>query len=84
MALRQNTIACLVVLYNRARDTRVAHVSEDCADLHDIALAEIVAHMEDFKIEGSVAPVFKLSDLAQLYKQHLEQLGAATTGHPHI
>ncbi len=32
-------------------------------------------------MEEYVAPVFKLSDLAQLYKQHLEQLGAATTGH---
>ncbi len=49
---------CLVALYNRARDTRVAHVSKDCADLHGIALAELVAHMEDFEMKGSVAPVF--------------------------
>ncbi len=39
--------------------------------------------MDDFKMEENFAPVFKLFDLAQLYKQRLEQLGAATTGHVH-
>jgi len=75
---------CLVALYNRARDVRVMHVNEDHADLHGIAFAELVAYMEDFRIDEGVAPVFKLSDLAQLYKLRLEQLGVATAGRVHI
>ena len=43
--------------------------------LHGIAFAELVAYMEDFRMEGSVAPVFKLADLAHLYELLLEQLG---------
>ena len=43
------------------------HMTEDHADLHSIAFAELVAYMEDFRMEGSVAPVFKLADLAHLY-----------------
>ncbi len=57
---------CLVALYNRARGTRVTHVSDNCVDLHGKAFAKLVAYMEDFKTEENVAPVFNLSDLAQL------------------
>ena len=65
----------LMALYNRARDARTMHVNEDHADFHGIAFAELVAYIEDFRMEGSVAPVFKLADLAHLYKLRLEQLG---------
>ena len=74
---------CLVALYNRARDSRTMHVNEDHADLHGIAFAELVAYMEDFRMEGSVAPVFKLADLAHLYKLRLEQLGVILEGRIH-
>ena len=39
-----------------------------------MVFAELVAYMEDFYKETSVAPVFKLSDLGQLYKTCSEQL----------
>ncbi len=71
---------CLVALYNRARNARTMHVNEDHADLHGIAF---VAYMEDFRMEGSVAPVFKLADLAHLYKLRLEQLGVVIEGRVH-
>ena len=74
---------CLVGLYNRARKARAMHVSEDHADLHGIAFAEYVAYIEDFRMEEGVAPVFKLADLAHLYKVHLEQLGVAIEGRVH-
>ena len=74
---------CLVSLYNRARNTITMHVNEEHADLHGIAFAELVAHMEDFRMEGSVAPIFKLADLAHLYKLRLEQLGVVIEGHVH-
>ena len=50
------------------------HVNDDHACLHAIAFAELVPYMEGFWMEGSVAPVFKLADMAHLYKLHLEQL----------
>ena len=58
-------------------------MTEDHADLHSIAFAELVAYMEDFRMEGSVAPVFKLADLAHLYKLRLEQLGVVVEGRVH-
>ena len=74
---------CLAALYNKARTASSAHASEDHADLHGIAFAELVAYIEDFRMEESIAPVFKLADLAQLYKTRLEQLGVVTDGHVH-
>ena len=74
---------CLVGLYNRARKARAMHVSEDHADLHGIAFAELVAYIEDFQMEGVFAPVFKLADLAHLYKLRLEQLRVAIEGRVH-
>lgn len=74
---------CLATLYNRARATNSACVDEDHSDLHGIAFAELVSFMEDFRKERIVAPVFKLADLAQLYKTRLEQLGVDNEGRVH-
>lgn len=71
---------CLAALYNRARTASSTYVNEDHADLHGIALAELVAYMEDFRVEKSIAPVFKL---AHLYKTRLEQLGVTIDGRVH-
>ena len=60
------------------------HVNEGYSDLHAIAFAELVAHMEDFWMEGSVAPVFKLAHLAHLYKLLQEQTGIVIKGSVHI
>ncbi len=40
-----------------------------------IALAELLAHVEDARTDESVAPVLKLVDLVKLYTARLEQLG---------
>ena len=58
-------------------------MSEDHADLHDIAFVELMAYIEDFWMEEGVAPVFKLADIAHLYKVRLEQLGVAIEGRVH-
>ena len=71
---------CFVNLYNRARALENT-VSNKCCDahLHGIAFAELVAFMEDLRKED-IAPVFKLTDLASMYKTRLEQLGADVEG----
>ena len=70
-------------LYNRARALDGAGQEKDCeAHLHGIALAELVAFMEDLRKED-IAPVFKLTDLTQMYKNRLEQLGAVVDGRIH-
>ncbi len=40
-----------------------------------IALAELLAHVEDARTDESVAPVLKLVDLVKLYTARLGQLG---------
>ena len=74
---------CLATLYNRARTANSACANEDHADLHGIAFAELVAFMEDFRMEKGITPVFKLADLAHLYKTRLEQLGVVIEGRVH-
>jgi len=39
--------------------------------------------MEEYHNKASIAPVFKLTDLAQLYKTRLEQLGCNISGRVH-
>ena len=68
-------LKCLSTLYNRARATdSTSSDSDSNAHLHGIAFAELVAFMEDLHKEESVAPIFKLKDLAQMYTIHLKQL----------
>ena len=70
-------------LHNRARALDRAGQEKDCeAHLHGIALAELVAFMEDLQKED-IAPVFKLTDLTQMYKNRLEQLGVVVDGRIH-
>ena len=60
---------CLVNLYNRARALDRAASDEDYeAHLHGIALAELVAHIEDLQ-KGDIAPAFKLTGLTQMYNR---------------
>ena len=42
---------------------------------HSIALAELLAYVEDVRTDESVAPILKLVDLVKLYTVRLEQLG---------
>ena len=72
-------LKCLSTLYNRARATdSTSSDSDSNAHLYGIAFAELVAFMEDLHKEESVAPIFKLKDLAHMYIIRLKQLGVTT------
>ncbi|XP_072178978.1 uncharacterized protein [Diadema setosum] len=72
---------CLRALYNKVRPA--APKDEDADRLHGIAFAELVVFTEDTLEDGDNAPVFRLSDLANLYKTRLEQLGATVSNRVH-
>ncbi|XP_041462085.1 uncharacterized protein LOC121413358 [Lytechinus variegatus] len=72
---------CLRSLYNRIRP--IAPKDDDADQLHGIAFAELVVFMEERRADEDIAPVFKLSDLAHLYKTRLEQLGATINNRIH-
>ncbi|KAG0729102.1 hypothetical protein GWK47_003575 [Chionoecetes opilio] len=59
-------------------DRPAALKDEDADRLHGIAFVELVVFMEDMHADEDNAPVFKLSDVANLYKTRLEQLGATS------
>ncbi|KAG0715668.1 hypothetical protein GWK47_011424 [Chionoecetes opilio] len=72
---------CLRALYNKIRPAALKDADAD--RLHGIAFAELVVFMEDMHADEDNAPVFKLSDVANLYKTRLEQLGATVTNKIH-
>ncbi|KAG0717679.1 hypothetical protein GWK47_053917 [Chionoecetes opilio] len=61
---------CLRALYNKIRPAALK--DEDADRLHGIAFAELVVFMEDMHADEDNALVFKLSDVANLYKTRLE------------
>ena len=74
---------CLVSLYNRASETKSCEESDVDTVNHGIVLAELVLYIEDARMDDQVAPVFKLTDLANLYSTRLKQLGTTVVGHIH-
>ena len=51
---------------------------------HGIALVELIGYIEERKMsEKDVAPIFKLTDLLQLYTDRLIELGVDVTGRIH-
>ena len=69
---------CHRALYNNIRPSALK--DEDEGRLHGIIVfAELVVFMEDMHAYEDNAPVFTLSDVANLYKTRLEQLGAMVT-----
>ena len=63
---------CLVNLYNRARALESTVSNKSCdAYLHGTAFTELVAFMEALRKED-IALVFRLTDLAFMYKTQLE------------
>ncbi len=61
----QYHLKCLVSLYNKARDTKITLDDQDDIN-HDIALGELVSHIDEACMDALVAPVFKLADLTNL------------------
>lgn len=76
-------LQCLVSLYNKARDSEARIGSDVDAMNHGIAFAELVSFMEDVRSDDAVAPVFKLTQLTNLYSNRLEQLGTDVGGRIH-
>ena len=69
-------LKCLMELYHKAQ----ALESKDTQSRTDmfskgIALAELLAYIEQARMDEAVAPVFKLADLARMYSKRLKQLG---------
>ena len=73
---------CLASLYNKARDMK-AQVSNVDDVNHGIAFAGLVSYIEEVRMDNLVAPVFKLTDLVNLYSTRLEQLGTHMTRRVH-
>ena len=68
-------LPCLVSLYNRARETTTSQETNTDAIDHGIAFAELVSYIEDCRKDAELAPIFKLTDLSNLYTTRLKQLG---------
>ena len=78
--ISQNVVyhrACLVAVYNRARAKNIdKDKNQGQQRMEGIALAELIAHMKDTHIESDAAPVFRLAELARLYKTRQKLIGA--------
>lgn len=82
-------LICLTRLYNCAKLARHAAQkdgNEKTQQLHGIALAELISYIEGFRAQAedsNVAPVFKLTDLVDMYTERLKLLGVDTSGRVH-
>ena len=70
---------CRVALYNNAERAGCANKASDSSRYesmcHTIALADIVSYIEDCKYDQSVAPVFPMPEIVNMYSDRLKQLG---------
>ena len=68
----------LVGLYNRARKANLEGLDDNgqgnAASVSDIVFAELVLYIEETRQDEKTTPIFKLTELAQLYKSRIEQL----------
>ena len=76
---------CPVALYNRAKRSNHENTQEHAERQYQgIALGELVSYIEEIHAESTTSiPVFKLTELAKLYSDWLEELGAKITGPIH-
>ena len=73
---------CLVALYNKAAALHAEDLDQhDRSDKlsHGIALAELLAYIDEARMDEDVAPVFKLSDLVKLYSSCTKELHRSRT-----
>ena len=69
-------LQCLVSLYNRASALSTTRKTDESRKVNEgIALAELLAYIDEMRMNADVAPIFKLSDLVKLYSSRLEYLG---------
>ena len=72
-------LGCLHDLYNRARSIEKQHVEQDLNSEHSsiyaLACAQLIEYICEQQLDSTTAPVFKLSELADLYQCRLQQFG---------
>ena len=71
---------CLCHLYNRERKAQRKSqktVADPDAEIKALALAELVAFIEESRDQNDVCPVFRLRDLMAMYQSRLIQMGTA-------
>ena len=73
---------CLSSYYNVTRAKKSENKCNFDAVLYGVALAEIVAHIEEQKDEAKIT-VFKLADLIKMYCNRIEKLGLDLEGRIH-
>ncbi|KAK3761797.1 hypothetical protein RRG08_010121 [Elysia crispata] len=64
---------CLTAVYNRHRDSEKARASNTSMSSASLALAELIAFMEESNVEDR-STVFRLADLSKLYEARVNQL----------
>lgn len=76
---------CLAKLYNaQSRHAAETHPNSLDRESHGIALAELMSFIEDiWNNDKTVAPVFRLADLTQLYTNRLKDLGVELSSRVH-
>ena len=53
------------------------------SEYHGIAFAGLISYIEEARMDSLVVSVFKLTDLANMYSNRLEQLGSGVAGCDH-
>jgi hypothetical protein len=81
--------ACILSFYRKAAavQNEINVEMDDAVSPHvnaeSLALAEVIAYMEDMRLVEVTPTVFKLSELCQLYCNHLEKLDVPVTSKVH-
>ena len=52
----------------------VALKENDKEHIANLVFAQLVSYIDEYRLDDSVTPIFKLCDLAKLYSVRLEQL----------
>ena len=79
----QYHVQCLVSLYNRTRETKPSDNFDVYTVNEGIAFAELVSYIEDSRMDALDAPIFKFTDLVNLFSTRLKQLGTNVVGRIH-
>jgi hypothetical protein len=76
-------LKCLNDLYNRARSIEKQIYYQDSntehSNLYALAFAQLIDYMCEQQLDSTTAPVFKFSELADLYQCRLQQFGIKLT-----